>query len=259
MAQDKPKTLLRKRSEESLRLSKRMSELAICSRREADRWIEKGWVYVNGEPVTELGSKVTREDKIEIQQEAKNLKKSFVTILINKPVGFVSHSVDENLYKSAYRLLKNGNKDLNYPSGAPLHHHMFEGLAPIGRLDIESQGLLILTQDGTLAKKVIGENTSIEKEYLVRFEGEITPEKLERLQNGTLFIDDKKIKQAVVEQINKDQLRFILREGKKRQIRKMCEQVELSVTGLKRVRIGDIKLGKLEEGKWRYLTNQENV
>jgi len=130
------------------------------------------------------------------------------------------------------------------------------GLAPAGRLDIDSSGLLVLTQDGRIAKLLIGENSPIEKEYLVRVEGTLTAEGL-RLLNHGLKLDDEALKPAKVSWQNTDQLRFVLREGKKRQIRRMCELVGLKVIGLKRIRIGQIPLGNLPVGQWRHLGPNE--
>jgi 23S rRNA pseudouridine2604 synthase len=129
-------------------------------------------------------------------------------------------------------------------------------VAPAGRLDIDSQGLIVYTQDGVLAKALIGENSPLEKEYLVRVEGRLSKEGLEKLNFG-LELDGKPLKRAKVDWLNEDQLRFILKEGKKRQIRRMCEAVGLHVVGLKRVRIGQLMLGNLKEGQWRYLQPHE--
>jgi 23S rRNA pseudouridine2604 synthase len=118
--------------------------------------------------------------------------------------------------------------------------------------------LFLFTQDGRFAKKIIGEESKIEKEYIVRVTGNLPQDKLKLLNHG-LLLDGKALKPAHVEWINKDQLRFILREGKKRQIRRMCEAVGLKVLGLKRVRIGRIKLGNLPEGKWRFLEADESI
>jgi 23S rRNA pseudouridine2604 synthase len=132
-----------------------------------------------------------------------------------------------------------------------------QGLAVAGRLDIDSQGLLVFTQDGVVAKRLIGENSEIEKEYLVRVSGFLSDLDFARLQDGTMVIEGRKLKPATVQWVNDDQLRFVLREGMKRQIRKMCEAVGLRVLGLKRVRIGRVMLGKLPEGQWRYLRPDE--
>jgi 23S rRNA pseudouridine2604 synthase len=130
------------------------------------------------------------------------------------------------------------------------------GLAPAGRLDIDSTGLLVLTQDGRIARKLVGDDSEVEKEYLVRVEGELSDAGLAQLRHG-LTLDDVRLKPAKVSWQNEQQLRFVLREGRKRQIRRMCELVGLKVVGLKRVRIGSVTLGKLPVGKWRYLRPDE--
>ena len=117
--------------------------------------------------------------------------------------------------------------------------------------------MLVLTQDGRVARRLIGQDTSVEKEYLVRVEGELSDKDLERLNHG-LHLDGEELKPAKVSWQNEDQLRFVLREGKKRQIRRMCEMVGLHVVGLKRVRIGSVNLGKLPVGMWRYLRDNES-
>ena len=139
------------------------------------------------------------------------------------------------------------------------------GLAPAGRLDIDSIGLLVLTQDGRVARQLIGEDSGMEKEYLVRVNyGEVAtdvqsafpPAQLARLRHG-LSLDGQALKRAQVEWQNPEQLRFVLTEGKKRQIRRMCELVGLKVVGLKRIRIGRVLLGQLPVGQWRYLAAHE--
>lgn len=232
-----------------IRLSKLMAEKGICSRREADSFIEKGLVFVNGQRISQLGTKVHPNDRITLDSEALKEQKSLVTIVLNKPIGYVS-SQPEPPYQPAVKLIIPENQFGD--SDKKLSPSHFEGLAVAGRLDIDSQGLLIFTQDGRIAKKIIGENSEVEKEYLVRVEGKLSPEQLALLQFG-LELDGKKLKRAQVEWINQDQLRFTLKEGKHRQIRRMCELVQLKVTGLKRVRVGDIKLGNLPEGQWRFL------
>ena len=130
------------------------------------------------------------------------------------------------------------------------------GLAPAGRLDIDSTGLLVFTQDGRVAKRLIGNHSDVEKEYLVRVEGKLDDAGMKLLQHG-LELDGVKLKPAKVSWQNEDQLRFVLREGRKRQIRRMCELVRLDVTGLKRVRTGSVSLGPLPVGQRRYLRRDE--
>jgi 23S rRNA pseudouridine2604 synthase len=237
-----------------VRLSKVMSERGLCSRREADGLIAQGLVKVNGEVIQQLGTKILPDAKIEILPRAQQMLDDKVTILINKPKGYVS-SQPEDGYQAAVDLVIKQNQDPQ--DKKPFHLNHLRGLAPAGRLDIDSQGLLILTQDGVLAKQLIGDNSAVEKEYIVRVAGSLKPENLQRLCNGTLVIEGRKLRPAKVEWLNEDQLRFILQEGMKRQIRKMCEAVGLRVLGLKRVRIGQIRLGQLPEGQWRYLRRDE--
>lgn len=240
---------------ELVRLSKLMSQRGLCSRREADRLIEQGLVRVNGEAVSTLGIKFPPDVKIELSRRAQALQSERVTIMINKPVGYVSGQAEDN-YIPAVRLIKPESQSALDNTGMTLQSGHFRGLAPAGRLDIDSHGLLVLTQDGRIAKLLIGENSDIEKEYLVRVQGRIDEHLMEQLRFGQQ-LDGKPLKRAKVNQLNPDQLRIILREGKKRQIRRMCEAVGLRVTGLKRVRVGELRLGKLKEGEWRFVKADE--
>ncbi|MFT5531837.1 MAG: 23S rRNA pseudouridine2604 synthase [Burkholderiaceae bacterium] len=244
---------------EPLRLSKRMSELGLCSRREADVWIEKGWVRVDGKVVSELGSKVLPSQQVTIERQAAAEQSKLVTILINKPMGYVSGQAEDG-YQPAVTLIKPENRWAEDRATTQFHPTQLRSLVPAGRLDIDSIGLLVLTQDGRVAKQLIGETTDVEKEYLVRVQydrpGRLPENQLLKLQHG-LTMDGKELLPAKVRWQNDDQLSFILREGKKRQIRRMCDMVGLKVLGLKRVRIGNIKLGDLPVGEWRYLTADE--
>jgi 23S rRNA pseudouridine2604 synthase len=238
------------------RLSKLMSERGICSRREAEAWIVNGWVKVDGQVIDTLGVRVPRGARIEIHPAAREHQGGQVTILLNKPVGYVSGQAEDG-YEPAVVLVTPGNRWPADPSPLQFRAEHARGLAPAGRLDIDSTGLLVLTQDGRIAKQLIGENSSIEKEYLVRVEGRLDDEGMKRLRHG-LVLDGVKLRPAIVDWQNQDQLRFVLREGRKRQIRRMCEQVGLYVTGLKRVRSGNVLLGALPVGQWRYLRPDEN-
>ncbi len=240
---------------EKIRLSKLMSEQGLCSRREADSYIERGWVLVDGKPVTELGTRIDPAQRITLNRAAQIQQHTRVTILLNKPVGYVSGQAEDN-HKPAVTLINAASRFAGDQS--PLHFSAanLKGLAPAGRLDIDSQGLLVLTQDGRIAKQLIGEDSLIDKEYLVRVQGKIAGNGLQMLNHG-LKLDGEVLKPARVSWQNDDQLRFILHEGKKRQIRRMCELVGLKVTGLKRVRIGKVKLGDLPTGQWRYLRADE--
>ena len=249
----------------TVRLNKRMAELGMCSRREADAWIERGWVRVNGQPAV-MGQPVAANARIEIDRQAEQQQRQQVTILINKPVGYVSGQAEDG-HEPAVVLVQPGNRWAECNSRMRWGHEQLRGLAPAGRLDIDSIGLLVLTQDGRVARQLIGEDSDIEKEYLVRVSlgvgGESShvqavfpAEKLALLCHG-LSLDGQALRPAQVSWQNPEQLRFVLREGKKRQIRRMCEQVGLFVTGLKRVRIGRVNLGHLPVGQWRYLAPHE--
>ena len=243
----------------SMRLSKRMSEMGIASRREADEWIPKGWVRVDGRVVTELGSRVMPDQQVTIDARARHVQAQRVTVLIHKPVGYVSGQAEDG-YEPAYVLVKPENQWREDRSGIRFLLSHLRSLAPAGRLDIDSTGLLVLTQDGRVAKQLIGEDSEIEKEYLVRVQsrdGEPLSQQSLALLNHGLELDGVALRPAVVEWVNDDQLRFVLREGRKRQIRRMCEAVGLDVLGLKRVRIGTVMLGDLPPGQWRYLRLDE--
>jgi 23S rRNA pseudouridine2604 synthase len=244
---------------EPIRLSKRMSELGLCSRREADEWIARGWVRVDGAVISELGSKVSPHQRISVERQASAQQARRVTVLINKPVGYVSGQAEDG-YKPAVTLVSAESRWAEDKAPLQFHPSQLRSLVPAGRLDIDSVGLLVLTQDGRIAKQLIGEDTSIEKEYLVRVQysrpGKLPDADLKRLNHG-LSLDGKKLLPAKVRWQNDDQLSFILREGKKRQIRRMCEAVGLKVLGLKRVRIGRVTLGNLPVGQWRYLAPDE--
>lgn len=244
---------------EPVRLSKRMSELGLCSRREADEWIERGWVRVDGVVVSQLGSKVLPHQRITIERQASAQQARRVTILLNKPVGYVSGQAEDG-YKPAVTLIDASTRWKEDKAPMQFHPSQLRSLVPAGRLDIDSVGLLVLTQDGRIAKQLIGEESSVEKEYLVRVQytrpGRLPEEGLKLLNHG-LSLDGKKLLPAKVRWQNDDQLRFILKEGKKRQIRRMCEAIGLKVLGLKRVRIGRVTLGDLPPGQWRYLRADE--
>ncbi|MDP2370208.1 pseudouridine synthase [Rhodoferax sp.] len=266
----------------TLRLNKRMAELGLASRREADDWIGRGWVKVNGEVAT-MGMQVTPDVRIEVSKQAQGQQANQVTILLNKPMGIVSGQAEDG-HLPAITLIQPQNRWAEDNARFFFHPKQLQSLVPAGRLDIDSIGLLVLTQDGRVARQLIGEDSVMEKEYLVRVAytglnqvdphpGQLTriddndpitsnvqavfpPAMLERLRHG-LSLDGQSLKPAKVSWQNPEQLRVVLTEGKKRQIRRMCELVGLKVVGLKRVRIGHVMLGNLPLGQWRYLAPHE--
>ena len=227
-----------------------MAQRGLCSRREADRFIEQGLVLVDGERVSTLGIKVREDQDVQLSKRALAQQAELVTVLLNKPMNYVS-GLPEDGHESAVMLITGENRF--YPDEKTPGRH---GLAPAGRLDIDSMGLIVFTNDGRVAKRLVGENSPVEKEYLVWVRGEITPDKLDLLRHG-LSLDDKLLKPAKVDHLKGSQLRMVLTEGRKRQIRRMCEQVDLRVSRLIRVRIGNVSLGKLPAGKWRLLKSGE--
>ena len=242
-------------AEDLIRISKLMAERGLCSRREADDFIERGLVLVDGEIINQLGTKVSPTVTITLARQAQRQQSSLVTIILNKPIGYVSAQPEPG-YEPAIVLLTPTNQFGEQTQKLKRAH--FKGLAVAGRLDIDSQGLLLFTQDGRIAKQLVAADGKLEKEYLVRVNGDLHEDDMQLLQHG-LWLDDRPLKPAQVEWINREQLRIVLKEGRKRQIRRMCEAVGLKVLGLKRVRLGKLRLGNLPEGKWRFLRADERL
>lgn len=240
----------------TFRLAKRMAMLGMCSRREADSYILRGLVQVNGITAVLKGQPVTAADKITMDAAATAEQQGRVTILLNKPIGYVSAQPEQG-YRAAAELFVPQNRWKEDTSGIIYNPMQAYGLAPAGRLDIDSVGLLVLTQDGVVARQLIGENSEVSKEYLVRTSGKIVPNGLALLRHG-LSLDGEALRPAQVSWERPNVLRFILRQGKKRQLRRMCQLVGLHVTHLERIRIGNIWLGGLSYGQWRYLAADEH-
>ena len=228
-----------------------MAQRGLCSRREADRFIEQGQVRVDGRIVSRLGIKIQPEQTVTLDQQALSEQSRQVTALLNKPPGYVS-GLPEKGYPAAVRLITEKNAWIP-GTQAPSRH----GLAPAGRLDIDSTGLIVYTRDGRIARCLIAPDSTLEKEYHVRVEGKITRATLKLLSHG-LSLDGRALRPAIITQRHDLELGIILTEGRKRQIRRMCELVDLKVSGLTRVRIGSITLGNLQRGKWRLLKPTES-
>jgi 23S rRNA pseudouridine2604 synthase len=249
----------------------------LASRREADEWIERGWVRVDGR-VAVLGQRVLPHQSVEVDREAEQQQSQRLTVLLHKPLGYVSGQAEDG-HTPASTLVTTANRWVVDPTRrieglarvAGSDAALQRSLAPAGRLDVDSTGLLVLTQDGRIARALIGEHSDIEKEYLVKVRPQALPPHapkdlrtprpmhdgdLRWLRHG-LWLDGKELLPAQVSWANEDQLRFVLREGRKRQIRRMCELVGLQVTALRRVRIGRISLGALPPGQWRLLGPSE--
>ena len=236
--------------DEPVRINKWLGQSGVCSRREADALIGDGLVSVDGQVVTDAGRKLEPGQTLTLSDRATAALAEGVTIVMHKPMGYVSGQPEPNKLP-AVRLVT-GNNQVG-PGTVPADDH---SLPPIGRLDEDSRGLLLLSSDGVVAKAVIGPQSDLDKEYLVRVTGDITEKKLKILRHG-LMLDGRQLRPAYVSRMESFRLKFILREGRNRQIRRMCEMVDLEVIDLIRVRIGPLKLDNLPEGKWRMLTAEE--
>ena len=220
------------------RLNKYLSELGVCSRREADKWIAAGRIQVNGKKV-EMGLKVHPQDFISIDgKPLQTQKEKPLYIAFHKPVGIVC--------TTDTRVEKNNIIDyINYPTR----------IFPIGRLDKPSEGLILLTNDGDIVNKILRARNKHEKEYIVRVNKPVTADFVQKMSNGVPILDTV-TRKCLVEQTHKKEFRIVLTQGLNRQIRRMCEYLGYEVTRLKRVRIMHIQLD-IPVGKYRDLTAQE--
>ena len=238
--------------DEPQRINKWLAQAGVCSRREAEALIDAGRITIDGETVTDMGRKIARGQTLElIEKHGGPGAYERFSVILHKPVGVVSGQPDPGQIP-AVRLLS--RKALI--GEAPMIPDEKFSLPPLGRLDKDSRGLLLLSNDGVLAKAVIGPTSEIDKEYLVRVEGRIDSAKLALLRHG-LSLDGRELRPAKVTLARDDVLRFVLTEGRYRQIRRMCEVVDLTVIDLFRTRVGPIKLGDLPELRWRMITPQE--
>lgn len=235
---------------EPVRINKWLGQTGVCSRREAEALIAAGMVAIDGESVTDAGRKIEPGQTLTLNDRGEAALASGVTILIHKPLGYVSGQPEPDKVP-AVRLLTEANR-----IGGGAVPAEDASLPPIGRLDEDSRGLLMLSSDGVVAKAVIGPQSHLDKEYLVRVAGDVTEKKLALLRRG-LMLDGRILKYAKVSRMEQNRLRFILTEGRNRQIRRMCEMVDLEVVDLLRIRVGPIHLNNLPEGRWRMITPEE--
>lgn len=236
---------------EPQRINKWLAQAGVCSRREAEALIAQGLVSIDAEIVTDAGRKIAPGQTLILAEKASRQLDQQISVLVHKPMGYVSAQPEPGQIPAA-RLLTRANL-----AGSTREIPASDcSLAPLGRLDQDSRGLLLLSQDGALAKAVISPASRLDKEYSVRVAGRLTDAKLALLRHG-LELDGRKLKPALVEISPDERLRFVLHEGRNRQIRRMCEAVGLQVLALKRVRIGRIPLSHLPMGQWRYLAPWE--
>ncbi len=242
-------------AKEPPRLAKQISELTGCSRREADEWIENGWVSVDGVVIKRLGARVNPKASIEIKEAARQHCSDSVTIVFNRPANRPDAPSDEGR-ESAVTLIRSANHWTEDSTSLRFKATHLRALAPAGRLDAEAGGMRVFTQEGSVARRLSGGDSRLEKEYHVRVTGELVPDGLELLRHG-LTLDAVKLLRAQVSWLSEQQLRFVLHESRPRQIQRMCALVGLQATEIRCVRIGSVSLGKLPPGQWRYLRPDE--
>ncbi|OYU70566.1 MAG: pseudouridylate synthase [Alphaproteobacteria bacterium PA2] len=238
---------------EPQRVNRWLAQNGVCSRREAESLITDGLVSIDGETVADPGRKISQGQTLVLSDKAQTQLASSLTVVIHKPPGIVSAHPEPGQTQASDILTRKGWRG---EGPAPTTHD--KSLPPLGRLDMESRGLLILSEDGVLAKAIIGPDSELDKEYLVEVRGTITPQKLGMLRHG-LQLDRRQLRPAKVDMVADQTLRFILTEGRNRQIRRMCDLVSLNVVDLHRIRIGPLGLGDLPEGAWRALTPSERA
>ncbi|MEH6677476.1 pseudouridine synthase [Phenylobacterium sp.] len=236
---------------EPQRVNRWLAQSGVCSRREAEALIAAGQVSIDGETVSDPGRKIEHGQTLTLDDGAQARLEGQMTVIVNKPVGYVSAQPEPGQVPAARLLTRQAlwGDDTEIPAAD-------RSLAPVGRLDLDSRGLLILSEDGVVTKAVIGPDSQMEKEYLVRVRGDIGEPVLARLRHG-LALDGRQLKPAKVTLAGDQRLRFILTEGRNRQIRRMCDLVGLSIIDLYRLRIGPLKVGDLPEGRWRPITPRE--
>lgn len=236
---------------EPQRVNRWLAQSGVCSRREAEGLIAAGQVYIDGQKVEDPGRKIEQGQTLTLNDQAQARLEGQLTVIINKPVGYVSAQPEPGQIPAARLLTPKAlwGEAAEIPAAD-------RSLAPVGRLDLDSRGLLILSEDGVVTKAVIGPDSQMEKEYLVRVRGDIGEPVLARLRHG-LALDGRQLKPAKVTLAGDQRLRFVLTEGRNRQIRRMCDLVGLSVIDLYRLRIGPLKVGDLPEGRWRPITTAE--
>ena len=238
---------------EPQRVNKWLAQSGVCSRREAEGLIAQGLVFIDGERVDDAGRKILQGQTLVLNDSAQEQLSSSLSIVLHKPIGIVSSLPQDDQVEAVTLLTRQAlwGGEATIPTAA-------NNLAPLGRLDRESRGLLVLSEDGVLAKALIGPESEMDKEYNVLLTGVVTPQKIALLRHG-LELDGRKLRPAKVTQVTEQKLNIVLKEGRNRQIRRMAELVELRVVDLMRVRVGPLKLGDLPEGRWRPLTAEERA
>lgn len=230
-----------------VRLSRRVAELARCSRMEAEHYIRNGWVRVDGDVVEDAARLVTRE-LVALDPEARLEAVEPATLLLHKPAGYDTISGP----RPAAGLAQPGSRWVDDPSGVRLLERHFHRLTPLVPLDAEASGLMVLTQDGRVWRRLTEDGDQIEQEFVVEVRGDIAPYGLRRLNHG-LHYNGRALPPCKVSWQNEVRLRFAIKGVQGGQLRDMCAQVGLEVVAIRRLRIGKVPLAKMPEGAWRYL------
>lgn len=230
-----------------VRLAKRVAELAACSRSDAEHYIKNGWVRVNGQVVEDPAQPVSTEE-VTLDEAARPDAVEPATILLHKPVGYDTISGNN----PATALVQPETRWADDPSGVRLLSRHFHRLTPLVPLDAEASGLIVLTQDGRVWRRLSEDGDAIEQEYVVEVNGDIAPYGLRKLNHG-LHYNGRALPPCKVSWQNEVRLRFALKGVQGGQLRDMCAQVGLEVVSIRRLRIGKISLAKMPVGSWRYL------
>ena len=217
-----------------VRINKYLALQKVCARREADVFIAQGKVKINGRKAN-LGDKVNKDDKVVVEK----LNKKLIYLAFNKPKGVITHS--PQMGEASIKDVIDFDKDV----------------FPLGRLDKDSSGLIILTNDGRITDRLLNPKYSHQKEYIVKIKNSITPSFLDKMAKGVMLEDGYITKQCQVKKLSNNRFSIILTEGKKHQIRRMCDKLAQVISELKRVRIMNIKLQSLVEGDYREIKGLE--
>ncbi len=242
-------------AEDLPRLSKVMSEQGLCSRREADEWIEQGWVSVNGKVVTVLGTRVAADARIEINPEASKHLAERVTILFHKAAG-VEGLTEKNgrvIARTAVNAETQWDED---PSATTFQRGHLNRIVYAGSLDVKASGLVVFTQDDRVARRLIAND--VEEEFVVQVEGEMSNAAVKRLEQG-LNLNGVKLAPARVSWQSEGKLRLVLRGSRSGLVENVCTALGLKAVQFRRIRIGSVPLAKLPVGQWRYLQRGERI
>ncbi len=243
-------------AKEPPRLSRLVSEMAGCSRREADEWIDNGWVSVDGVVISRLGARVSPKAKIEIREAASKHRSTSVSIMFHQPAPAGGEALEPMGRQRAALSIRADNRWVEDDAAQRFVLAHLRGLAPAGALDASAGGMLVFTQEGSVARRLAGGDARLEKEYHALVEGALAAGGIEQLRHG-LVLDGIRLRPADVSWLAENRLRIVLRQSLPRQIPRMCALLGLRVRELRCVRIGSVSLGRLPPGAWRYLRADE--